>query len=986
MKTDGLFGGEREGRARFLLTVVVLLIVGGFAAHTYLNSASRRLARAMEAAAGLERDGRADQALTAYDQMIVEFGDTDARAELGPAAAGVVRVTAARVTEPVGTGSVEAIRRVVLRYQGLPAELRASPASDVLRGKLVAWTDQIGRRDLEARRASVRVLELAAEVAVADASTSARADRERGELAAALAGERPVEALRQYAALGDRKAAAPPMAAILSTFEAGSSLWLEAGDTVDLWLAAAGSHPAAAGFRTRLQEVRDRERDPARAPLLAGDDVEALAAAARSQPHDHGLAVALARAQRGAGKLDEAIATLTALGPLGRLTAEAQAVLGSLHAEAGKLEDAERVLAGLIRAELPAYQDAASRYERAAVAAEAALIDRARRGDLPADVTSELGAANPEKQKELVAAWLRRELEMDRHLASLAEEVGRRSHVVPASLSLGMVRLQAANAASGEARERLLAGAEAAFLSVRNQAEGQPDLHLGLGQVYYRLGRTADGERELDRMLAEKDPRIRLAVANIYRDLGIGLKATEIAEALWKGAEDAQVKSAAAALRSLLAQDLDEEETWLSRADQSDPFVRRGLMSLRAERKLREGDAAGADPLFAAVADEYGKNAARDGADANNAAVAEGRRFACTGDVRRLEKAADYMVQAYRLQPQSAIVAGNLVGAWHVLAMTRALGTWFDMRAVRPDHGDVIQLLAVMATGPERSLVRKRLTNDTAFGRAGELLRQWQILAPQDSRAHGTEQMIAEMLDDEARLLALRDRLGRVAVVPPAHIREWMSGAKDEVRRKELATSRARYERLLEATTSDKRARAALLFLLAKVLSIEAVLGDAAAALAERERLLAEAVSLFPAEGFERELAGARVDVAAMDMVARFPDARAVWDAKKRTHGGVLLAYAIAQASSGARDALRRHPAMLAARPAFERSMADRARPQHWAFAHVLGDADLETRAAAAIRASASRTLASAEIEASLSPESDSAREWLALVKQVLGP
>lgn len=238
-----------------------------------------------------------------------------------------------------------------------------------------------------------------------------------------------------------------------------------------------------------------------------------------------------------------------------------------------------------------------------------------------------------------MSTWLRTELDGDRRLARLAEEVRRRSHVVPAALALGMVRLRQASAAPGDARPRLLAGAEEAFLSVRSQAEGQAEFHLGLGQVYHRLGKTEEGERELTRVLAAKESRLRLMVGEVYRELGLPRRAGEVAEAVWNEFPDAESKNGAAALRSLVAENEEEEETWLARADQSIPFVRRSLMSIRGDRKLREGDAAEADKLFAAVADEYGSEAARSAASANNAALAESRRFRCTGNVAHLEKA-----------------------------------------------------------------------------------------------------------------------------------------------------------------------------------------------------------------------------------------------------------------------------------------------------------------------------------------------------------
>lgn len=967
-------------RVRLLVPLALVLLVAGLSIDAYLDSTSRRIGQALDAAGQLERAGELDRALGAYDRAIGEFFDEDHAADLRPAAAGIMRIAAARIATPAGAGSVEAIRRVVLRYQDLHPTLRSPDMTAALRGELIAWAEQIGGRDLAARRASLRVLELAAG-AVSDADVGRRVDRARTRLAAELAGERPIEALRQYAAVRDRRATTEPTAAILASFDPGSSLWLEAEKEVEGWLAEAASHPAAAGVRGHLDEVRRRERDPGRAAVLGGD-VAALSAAALANPRDHGVAVALARARRDAGELEDAITTLTALGEPGRMTAEAQAALGGIHADAGNLEEAERVLAGLITSELGAYQDAVSRYDRAASKTQASLIEKGQRGELPADVQAALTGASPEKQQEIGSAWLRKELEQDPQLSRLAGEVTARSHVVPAALTLGMVRLQMAGAADGEARAKLLAGAEAAFLSVRSQAEGRPEFHLGLGQVYYRLGRPADGERELARVLAEKDAQLRLQVGHVYRDLGLDQRAIEVAEAIWNEA-DQPVKGAAAHLRSLLAYGEEEEETWLARADQRNPFVRRSLTSLRAERKLREGDAAGADQLFAEVADEYGEEAARDSTAANNAAVAEGRRFGCNGDLAHLEKAATYMAQAYRLQPESAIVAGNLVAAWRTLAINRALGAWLDVRGLRPDYRESMTLLSVMAEGPDRARLRARLRGDAAFQRSNDLMRQWQILAPQNVEAYFLEVSALDALDDGPGIASLRERIARAGLNPSTDHQDWMSGSRDEAIRKETAAARARYERLL-AAVRDKRTRAAAMVLLADRLRVEAMMGDAAAVYAERERLLAEAASLHRHPGVERALASARMNVAIMGAVAASPEVRALWEPRRRSHGWVLLTHLIAEASPGALEALRRQPQLAAAKAVFERELDERGQLHHWVLARALGDAAMETRAVEAMRGSTE--LARARVAALLRPDDPSAQETLALVERLVGP
>lgn len=133
-------------------------------------------------------------------------------------------------------------------------------------------------------------------------------------------------------------------------------------------------------------------------------------------------------------------------------------------------------------------------------------------------------------------------------------------------------------------------------------------------------------------------------------------------------------RSQAAIQLFLMSDDLEKQEGWLARADQSSPFVRRSLTSLRARRLMDEGDSEGAEALYKTVAEENAKNAAGGSASAaNNAAVAESARFQATGDIRRLQAAVRFYETATRLEPESAIIVGNLASALHHVAMVRVL-------------------------------------------------------------------------------------------------------------------------------------------------------------------------------------------------------------------------------------------------------------------------------------------------------------------------
>src|SRR5262249_33927026 len=142
--------------------------------------------------------------------------------------------------------------------------------------------------------------------------------------------------------------------------------------------------------------------------------------------------------------------------------------------------------------------------------------------------------------------WMSARMAGDPLLKGLRAEYLRHEAAVPASLALGQVKLRRANAASGDERRALLDAAEKVFLSIRTEAEGNPTYHLGLGRVSPRLGRTEEGNAELDRVLARSEPELTLGVAQVYRDLGLYVRAKQIAEGLYGSSAEQRWKQAAA--------------------------------------------------------------------------------------------------------------------------------------------------------------------------------------------------------------------------------------------------------------------------------------------------------------------------------------------------------------------------------------------------------------------------------------------------------
>ena len=444
-----------------------------------------------------------------------------------------------------------------------------------------------------------------------------------------------------------------------------------------------------------------------------------------------------------------ALATLAALGAPGRLTATAQRLLADCAMDAGDPAKAEAVLAALVAERLPAFQIAQREYETAAEHLRQSMITQAKIGNLEDSLKRRIEGASEKEQTRIFGEWLMEQLEADPKLASLRGEYMRRGAVVPAALSLGLVELRRANAASGEERRALYASAEKVLLSIRNEAEGNPSFHVGLGQIYHRLGRHEDGDKELAHLLDRKDPELTLEVASVYRELGLSVRAKQILEGLWSSSADAQWKQRAAALLSLVVTELgfneDEEETWLKRSDTSSPEVKHRLLGLEARKLRREGKLAEADRAYQRICEELERSAGHDAAAANNAAIAYLERYRISGDPAHLRAAVKQLEASRRLSPEAAIIVHNLAGTYDYLATVTVLEKWIRTRSLALDESDATAILGAMLSGPLHDEVLAALRKDPSFHRSLDLSQEEQALAPQRADGYGRQIAVAPL-------------------------------------------------------------------------------------------------------------------------------------------------------------------------------------------------------------------------------------------------
>ncbi|KFA93741.1 tetratricopeptide repeat protein [Archangium violaceum] len=920
----------------------------------YLNSPERLARLALEDAQKAEATLSREQAIERYRSVIDAHTEEPARAG---AADAVVRLSLAGLPTPCTKDSVEAVGRVVTGISTLPSSAISGAPSDRFGERLDACAREIGQETMTDARAALTVVDNALRVAGTPALKERRVALMRG-LAQRLVKDQPLRALSLYVGLPGKESL-DAAEAIIDTFGEAPSLWLEASSDVEAWTKHKDQHTSrgdkVALYRERLEAASaTNAKDKA---LIEEGDEKKIAQALKASPGNQELAVAMASLARARGEAKEALATLTALGPVGRLTGDAQMMLGLCHRDLGQLAEADAVLSSYVADRLESFQRVQRKYEEAADALQERLVARARSGQLPAEVENRLKVASgsEDQQRKIFGEWLSEQMESDPGLEKLREEYLRHQAVVPASLMLGMVKLMRANETEGEARQTLLGEAERVFLSIRQDAEGDPRFHLGLGQVYHRLGRSEEGDKELRGVVERKEPSLTLQVVHVYRELDRLDLAQPLCEEVYDTATEPEMKYSAAILLARMATDEDEEEKWLRKSDPRSPAIQDDLLQVEAYRALREGRLEDADRALAKNVAFRAREAKHNSTAANNTATALMGRYRATGDVTHLRSSVKYLEDAIRLAPDNSLVVGNLADALEYLGKITVLERFVRTKALHLRDDEARELLGVLLEGPLREEVLRALDADPSLRRGQELSQQEQTLSPGKASAWERQVRWLRWHQDTQGLTSLARRLETLPSFEGSSgmltRKKWESGEMDAQVRKWMTQHAAWAEATLKRAKQTNHAPtiAAAWHLLGEARDKQHYFDEKPEQLAPMVEAYREAAKLWPQFGESRSLEWALATVALEHGAAKSEALGKAWKEERRTHGmGTILHRALTgPAGAEVAAALRAQPELKeAAEHARERA---RVQPEisDWVLAKAAGDVVLEQAAAA---------------------------------------
>ena len=937
---EQLSGFARSWRWGVLGLVVASVL--GVSINGYVNDPDRLAANHFDAALDAAHGATPEVALQRLDAALASpdiYRVPEARTR--QAGAEIVRLTAGMVPHPFTAGALDQVGRVVLRYQGLPPFAQGGVAETALLADLDGWAATPGL-DAPSQLALLRH-----EAAIADPEHAApiaqRISAERLVVARAQEADDPVGALAALVEDPADTAAMTEAGKVLDKLADAPSLLDDNTDEVDAYASWAG---ADLTIKQRAVAQRDAAAAGRQAAEADGVTRAQLVAMQKARPWDQRVGLALARLDLDADKLDTADKRLRAFGAPNLLVRDARTTLAQIAMARGHLDEADQLATALLQSRLPRFLAASSALDAAIKTLADRLVSEAQNGELPADIMSRLNEASEDEQKTIFQEWESKQIEADPDVQQRRKAYLSYADVVPTSILAGTIELRRAQALGGAARDAMLDRAEKAFLAVKTEAEGQPEFDLGLGEIYARLGKNAESDKELASVLAKDDPILTLKVAMVYRDIGRVEKAKQIATDLY-GKATSPVKEQVAQLIAVMYRETDDDqaEAWYKKCDQKQPSVRAALVGLEGQRALKQGKLAECERAYGEEARlELADASAVNTAGYNNAAVADQQRFACSGDPAALVDAQDAMEKAYRANADDPIVVGNLSELLDAVAVVHAVAKRVDTRALRLSQNDADTLAEIVLESPERDALLADLTADPAWRRAGDLLAQAQVLAPSRIQPYATAFARAQKLRDQAAAAAVIDQLHHAKAIDTsqadAAYKRWLDGDDDAKQRSMLQGEVAHYQAVLGGHLAP-RTRAAALLLEASALHQLGTYWPDADAIDRAVAAYQQAAALWPALA-PGSLAGVRLDAIAIRLA---PDR---WAKLRRVHS----AEAVLDQLAAAGDPLA---AQIKSAPAWAEVVADARAAQgkpgldDVRLAHLVGDAAVISRAQAAV-------------------------------------
>ncbi len=445
----------------------------------------------------------------------------------------------------------------------------------------------------------------------------------------------------------------------------------------------------------------------------------------------------------------------------GRLgSTEGARILGQHLLQQGDYSDAYAHLHPYVQTRLTQLHKLERDYTNAVHSVSEGAVEDLRKGRGPSEFYNVYKGASEDAKQRMVDDFINERIKTSTQVRQARAALSAGGEIVNVALDLGIVQLNRAQGmASPAERKQELEAAEKTFLAIRSFVGGTDSYRMFLGQVYYWLGRSPEGEALFEELLKSKQRSfgILLSLSRSLRDVGERRKARLLVEEAWGKGPSEKEKFAAAQFRSVLATNIEDKVTWLRRADVASTEVQVELNSALGDKALEAGDREQAVRYLQLAIAGYEKWP-KTSTSLNNCGLVYFTLSDATGDLRHHDRGLQMIEEACALEPGNSILLDNLTQfqiSRACLDVTKDRLRWDLLRsspslsALPSTYGDDGQRNEVYARLKENPYLKKALAN----------LDKAMLLAPKSASLYATAQWLQSGFRDLNELKKLKSRM-----------------------------------------------------------------------------------------------------------------------------------------------------------------------------------------------------------------------------------
>ena len=495
---------------------------------------------------------------------------------------------------------------------------------------------------------------------------------------------------------------------------------------------------------------------------LAALRLELLEAVAKKHPGNVDNAVELAQEYELQRRWDEIEPVLV---PVKNQLADSEGarILGQLYTGQGKIDEAYQLLQPYTAKRLTRYLDAEKQYNDTLNKIYNKAIDDLNNGLASPSFYTKYDKADKDTQNLMVQNFVRERLDADVSFKAYSQAYQEAASIVPVALDLGIVMLRKAqNEQDVVKRNAQLENAEKTFLSIKGAVGDTDEYKLYLGQVYYWLGKYAEGEQQFDSLLAanKRSFSIMMAVATSLREVGETSKARDIAEEAYTKTRVTAEKYGAAQLRALMPIDTDDKIKWLSKADKTNAHIQATLFSAKGEKAEEKFQYKKAAKFYRDAVAAFLKQP-ETSSTLNNTALVYLSLYRVTRDKQALNKGLDLFDRAVALSPSSGITLWNAASYMISIGFADAVQDKIDLKLLSTIGSDAYLSFCYTDEKGKAKYVNQ-ISKNQSINRGMAYMERVMLLMPKQSEGYEAAYRVYRLTKDYDGLNQVVDKLKSV--------------------------------------------------------------------------------------------------------------------------------------------------------------------------------------------------------------------------------